>query len=139
MTECHGLAYIVIMTNALAVAPEPSTSVDAVIGANVHVLMWRAQEPQTRLAPLLGITQSALSNKLRGKRPWFAAEIDWVARHYHVTRDALFSKLPDLDSNQEPPRSWLAPVSGLESHRAAKLAAHSAVHSDHDGTVGGVA
>ena len=87
------------MTNA---QPQPELSLDAIIGANVHTLMWRTQESQSELAPRWGMSQAALSLKLRGKRPWFADEIDAAARHYKVTRDALFTKLPDMDSNHEP-------------------------------------
>lgn len=66
-------------------------TIDTLIGENVHRLMWRAQESQNRVAEAFGMTQPALSLKLRGKRPWFAAEIDAAARHYGVTRDELFS------------------------------------------------
>ncbi len=93
------------MTNTdLGLSPEekPGANLDQVIGANIHTLMWRNQDSQSKIAPMWGMTQAALSLKLRGKRPWFAAEIDAAARHYRVTRDALFMKLLDLDSNQEP-------------------------------------
>ena len=89
------------MTNA---EPQPRNerTIDQVIGANVHTLMWNRGETQTKVAPLWGMDQTTLSAKLRGKRPWFAVEIDAAARHYGVTRDSLFSELPHLDSNQEP-------------------------------------
>jgi hypothetical protein len=64
--------------------------------------MWNRGETQTKIAPQWGMDQTTLSAKLRGKRPWFATEIDAAARHYGVTRDQLFSELPHLDSNQEP-------------------------------------
>ncbi len=79
------------MSNAEAnYAPAPA-NIDAVIGENVHQLMWRAKETQVKLSELLGMTQGALSHKLRGKRPWFAGEIDTVARHYKVSVSALFA------------------------------------------------
>ena len=82
--------------------------VDTIIGENIHRLMWRAKEGQTDIAKKLGVTPSAVSNKLRGKRPWYAAEIDLMADHYRVTPGSLFrelpviGELPHLDSNQEP-------------------------------------
>ena len=107
-----------------APAPAPVENLDAVIGENVHRLMWLANDRQTQIAPILGMTQAALSLKLRGKRPWFAGEIDAAARHYRVTRDSLFKKLPGLDSNQEP--IGFTPADQLRLHRAAKEAAHRA-------------
>ncbi len=81
------------MTNAQTSASHdetPARNLDAIIGANIHMLMWAAQESQSKIAPVWGMTQAALSLKLRGKRPWFAAEIDIAARYFGVTRDALF-------------------------------------------------
>ncbi len=97
------------MNTADSAALQPEMDLDVRIGANVHTLMWRAQEKQAALAVQWGMSQAALSLKLRGRRPWFAAEIDAAARHYKVTRDELFTKLPDLDSNQEPAGFMLAP------------------------------
>lgn len=76
-------------------------SVDVTIGENVHRLMWRAHESQNKVAAAFGMTQGALSLKIRGKRPWFAAEIDAAARHYKVTRDALFD--PGFSPNPSTP------------------------------------
>ncbi len=89
------------MSNAQP-APRPEPSADEIIGENVHRLMWRAGLSQSELAPQWGMTQASLSLKLRGKRPWFASEINAAAGHFRVTRDALFLKLPDVDSNHEP-------------------------------------
>ncbi len=76
--------------------------IDSIIGENIHRLMWRAQESQVQIAETLGISQSALSNKLHGKRPWFAAEIDAMAGRYRVTPGSLFKELPHQDSDLEP-------------------------------------
>lgn len=112
------------MTNADPTpAPQLSDNLDAVIGENIHRLMWAAQDKQAAISGKWGMSQAALSLKLRGKRPWFAAEIDSAARHYGVTRDALFTKLPGLDSNQEPigsqPAQRFAVVS-LDTRRASR-------------------
>ena len=76
-------------------------SVDVIIGENVHRLMWRNGDTQLSMAPLLGMTQGALSNKLKGKRPWFAAEIDAVVARYNVTHGDLF----DASFTPERPHS----------------------------------
>jgi hypothetical protein len=114
------------MTNA-AQLPEPAgrPNLDQVIGSNVHRLMWDAHESQSKLAPQWGMTQAALSLKLRGKRPWFAEEIDAAARHFRVTRDALFTRpepvgptgLEPMTSTVESGR--LAPVTPIRKAAAA--------------------
>lgn len=92
LTHCHALSYLVGMSN---VQPAPAESlqrsIDAIIGANVHQLMWSRQETQTTVAPDWGMDQSTLSMKLRGKRPWFAAEIVAAANRYSVSVAALFT------------------------------------------------
>ena len=80
-------------------------TINQIIGTNVHHLMWHVKETQKGLAPVLGITQSALSHKLRGSRPWFAHEIEEVVSRYGflgITRDHLFTKLPDLGGPHDP-------------------------------------
>lgn len=83
------------MTNAPALTAPEAENLDAVIGQNVHNLMWAAREKQSAIAPQWGMTQSALSLKLRGQRPWFASEIAAAARHYRVSVAALFTELPE--------------------------------------------
>lgn len=48
---------------------------DAVVGRNVHILMWRSGMPQRTLALALDIDQSALSKKLHGRRTWTVDEL----------------------------------------------------------------
>lgn len=52
---------------------------DEIIGERVVLAMWRKRKSQAELAAELGVHQSSLSNKLRGKRPFFAREIGAVA------------------------------------------------------------
>lgn len=84
---------------ATAQAARSIRPVDAVVGANVHSLMWRAKETQGLLADMLGIGQPSVSLKLRGARPWSATEVDIVARHYGVSHAVLFR------DDSEPQRS----------------------------------
>jgi transcriptional regulator with XRE-family HTH domain len=111
------------MTDMSSAETSPAYSrreVDKIIGENIHRLMWRAQENQTQVAPSLGMSQSALSNKLRGKRPWFASEIEALAERYRVTPGSLFKELPHLDSNQEPIGSQPEPLGELVDIRHAR-------------------
>lgn len=45
------------------------------IGQRVHSLMWNQRITQEALALALGISQTAVSKKVRGKRPWSVDEL----------------------------------------------------------------
>jgi transcriptional regulator with XRE-family HTH domain len=85
---------------------------DQLIGERIHHLMWRQRISQTRLAAMLGMTQSALSKKVHGERPWFASELIAVAKVLNTQVSALLPveidpdppaiPLPRLDLNQQP-------------------------------------
>ena len=82
-----------------------ASDINAEIGALVHQAMFRARTTQVRLAPVLGIGQSALSKKLRGVVPWTAAELLMVAKVLGTDVTDLMPS-PELcavrDSNPEP-------------------------------------
>ena len=59
-------------------------SVDTAIGLRVHSLMWQNGITQAQVGRLLGIDQSAVSRKLRGKTPWKVSELVAVAGLLHV-------------------------------------------------------
>ncbi|MDN4521409.1 helix-turn-helix transcriptional regulator [Mycolicibacterium austroafricanum] len=85
------------MTTA-AGAPPIEPSFDEQLGEAIHQVLWRRRIKQTQFgAEVLGITQSALSNKLRGKRPFTAQELSSIA-------DAL-----QLDLNKLTPRGFTGP------------------------------
>jgi transcriptional regulator with XRE-family HTH domain len=65
------------------------SAVDAAIGERVHTLMWRGKVPQTELAAELGIDQSALSRRLRGRTAWKATELLYIAERLNVTLEDL--------------------------------------------------
>lgn len=75
-------------------------TVDEQIGAAVHQLMWQNRITQRAMADALGIQQSAMSRKLRGTRPWLAAEVLVVARALGVRPADL---MPDGDAEVVPP------------------------------------
>jgi predicted XRE-type DNA-binding protein len=89
---------------------------DQLIGERIHHLMWRQRMTQGHLATLLGITQTGVSKKIHGERPWFASELIAVARALNTQVTVLLPTsgdddpggpaavvpLPRLDLNQEP-------------------------------------
>lgn len=68
------------------------STVDEQIGARVHSEMWQRRVTQTALAKSLGVDQSTISKKLRGERPWFAAEVATAARTLGVTVADLYGE-----------------------------------------------
>jgi transcriptional regulator with XRE-family HTH domain len=67
---------------------------DVEIGARVHTVMWRAKVSQVSLAKRLGMTQTAISRKVRGDRPWFASELLEVASALNVPIADLLPAVP---------------------------------------------
>lgn len=68
-------------------------SPDQIIGERVHRIMWRQRLSQVQLARSLGVSQGALSRKLRGERPWFAAEVLDAAGALGVSLCELYGEL----------------------------------------------
>lgn len=58
-------------------ADEPTF--DERLGEAIHQELWRRRITQTQFAKQLGITQSALSQKTRGTRPFLAGELSLIA------------------------------------------------------------
>ena len=75
------------------------TSLDTQVGKRIHSRMWDRHITQTAMAPRLGMTQSGLSKKLRGDRPWTLDELYRAADALGCTLEEL---LPRMDSNQQP-------------------------------------
>jgi len=62
-----------------AAGAEPRTF-DERLGKEIHTQLWDRKIKQTEFAVrYLGISQSALSLKLRGERPFFAGELSVIA------------------------------------------------------------
>jgi hypothetical protein len=91
------------------------------VSEEVRALIGRHDINQTVVARWLGITQSAVSARLRGDTEWKVSEIDILASRFGVHPAELLGgyaedprpnggpgiragaeKLPRLDSNQEP-------------------------------------
>jgi transcriptional regulator with XRE-family HTH domain len=72
------------------------SAIDAAIGERVHTLMWRVKVPQTELAAELGIDQSALSRRLRGRTSWKATELLYIAERLNVTLESLLPSREEI-------------------------------------------
>jgi len=70
-------------------ATEPVPTADEAFGRVIHMAMFDRRISQTKLAASLGISQSTLSKRLRGERPWSLTDTIQVA-------DALRMDLRDL-------------------------------------------
>lgn len=81
---------------AIAEGPQPEKrNTNFIMGERVHQVMWRGQVTQTALAPVLGMKQTTLSLKLRGKRAFTSDEILKIADTFGVSLDYLFGKTDD--------------------------------------------
>ena len=83
---------------------------DQIVGERFALVMFRKGISQTKLAPRLGMTQAALSNKLHGKRPWSLSELLTMASILDMPIEEVLAELPHMDSNHEPCGFWLAPL-----------------------------
>ncbi|QDZ16712.1 helix-turn-helix transcriptional regulator [Humibacter ginsenosidimutans] len=80
--------------------PAPSRdSMDIVVGRNVHMLMWDRHMTQAQMGDVLGLEQSALGRKLRGKRGWSLDEVAAAAEFFGV---AFAELCTPRDLNPEP-------------------------------------
>lgn len=88
------------------------STTDVLIGERIHQIMWRQRMTQGQLAARLGLTQTGVSRKIRGERPWFARELLEVAKALNTQVSALLpplgdfdppvTQLPQLESSQQP-------------------------------------
>lgn len=81
---------------------------DEFIGERVHNVLWRRKIPQIEMAQRLGIHQTALSHKLRGKRPFFSRELGAIAAALRVNPAYLLGFTDD-------PRPITEDREGIES------------------------
>jgi transcriptional regulator with XRE-family HTH domain len=97
-------------------AAAPPRAFSDVVSEEVRVLLARRGLRSGALAPVLGVSQQAVSAKMRGIRSWSLEDLDALARYFGVDANALLpglgkqgaevktqsQMLPHLDSNQEP-------------------------------------
>lgn len=83
--------------------PANQRTYDEQLGEAVHQVLWRRRIKQGDFAEqVLGITQSALSNKLRGKRPFFAGELSIIAAHLDMSVADLMPPI-EIEPPDPPP------------------------------------
>lgn len=85
-------------------------SVSAEVGITIQSLMFRKRLSQRKVAAVLGIGQSTVSQKLRGTTGISIADLYKIAQLLDVEPVEL---LPRLDSNQQPAGYTSPQVSGL--------------------------
>ncbi len=95
------------------------------MGERIHNLLWRAKITQTAFAKSLGLSQTAMSRKLRGERAFTLDEILSISSQMGVTLDYLFGKSDDMGPGSSlnlPPSDYMSAVSAevidLASRRA---------------------
>jgi transcriptional regulator with XRE-family HTH domain len=92
---------------------------DQLIGERIHHLMWRKRMTQGQLAARLGLTQTGVSKKVHGERPWFASELIAVAEALNTQVSALLPNPSDFDSpvSQQPVDHTHVDADGLPDGR----------------------
>lgn len=75
-------------SEASTVAP----NVDAEIGRRVHQLMWDRRITQTAFGARVGMDQSSVAKRLRGKLSWSAAQVVAAADALGTTVGYLFGE-----------------------------------------------
>ncbi len=81
------------------------TSWTLLVAGNVRALMARRGVSQHQVADVLGLSQTAVSKRLRGVTPWDVNEMGTLAEAFGVPIAVLLEggdRLPRLDSNQQP-------------------------------------
>ena len=105
------------MSNAIAFpAAGTSGGLGDTISRNVRILMATRDVSQMKLATVLGLSQAAVSRRLRGATEWDTGDIDKLCRAFGVTAVELVTQLgppngvgrtetgglPRMDSNHQP-------------------------------------
>lgn len=85
------------------------------VGETIHMELWRRGTPAAALAPVVGVSQSVMSKKLRGRVKWSLEEIYRASRFLDIPVTDLLPpedgfELPHMDSNHEPCGYWSAPL-----------------------------
>lgn len=78
------------------------------IGEAVHSRIWRKKISQRALATELGITQSTLSRKLHGERPWTLDEVIIASRFLGVAPSTLLADVNGYACSAKAPKKGKA-------------------------------
>jgi hypothetical protein len=92
------------MSSTQATSVIDPIDVDAQIGRRVHQLLWDRHITQTEFGRMIGMDQSSVAKRLRGKLGWSAAQVKAAAR-------VLRTSISDLYGESETPSGPNSPLS----------------------------
>lgn len=75
------------------------------VGERIHTVMWRERVSQADLASVIGVSQSTLSKKLRGKVPITVGELVAIAEALGVEPGDLLPRRPATGVGVPRPRA----------------------------------
>lgn len=78
---------------------------DEAIGAKVDQLMFRNRSTRKELGALLGVSGTAVSNKIYGKAKWSIEELFTTADFFGVEVTDLLPRRVEVPENEENPSS----------------------------------
>ena len=71
-------------------------SLDERVGRVLLMLLGAAGEDQQDVAPVLGITPTAVSSRLKGRTPWRVLELEALAKHFDVPAEIFLRDPADV-------------------------------------------
>lgn len=110
-TECPT---VLIMTASAVSGDLLDLTVDQAVGELVHQQMWRRRIPQSKMAGVIGITQSAFSKKLRGARSFSIGELLVLAEVFEVPVTELLPHVEAVPGPDTTPDPGTEPPGGIE-------------------------
>lgn len=95
------------MSSTQATSVIDPIDVDTQIGRRVHQLLWDRHITQTDFGRMIGMDQSSVAKRLRGKLGWSAAQVKTAAAVLHTTVGDLYGETgtPDLPTDPNHPLS----------------------------------
>ena len=90
------------MTVELIDEVDPKKRVTTLVGERVHALMWSGRRTQKQLAAILGIDQSAVSARLRGKTEWSVVDLIVTAEWLGVPPADLLPNVEVSPGDDDP-------------------------------------
>lgn len=80
------------MSSTQATSVIESIDIDAQIGRRVHQLLWDRHLTQTEFGRLIGMDQSSVAKRLRGKLGWSAAQVKAAAAVLRTSVSDLYGE-----------------------------------------------
>ena len=83
------------MSSTQATSVTPIVDLDAQIGRRVHQLLWDRQMTQTAFGERVGMDQSSVAKRFRGKLGWSATQVKAAATVLHTSVAYLYGESAD--------------------------------------------